>query len=150
MTQGLAEFRRALSDIKAAVEVATKAIVVEGSHLLEATAKANFAGSHKRGAKHVGGTMPNVVTGALRASIYVQGPSSTGLGTYSADVGPSTVYARAIELGQTTHHAFGGAGGHDGVAVIPAFPYFGPAYDVVVPKYPDIAARRWGEAISGR
>lgn len=143
MTTGLPEFRRALSQIKADVEKATEAIVVEGAHLLEATAKANFAGSHSRKERHVGGSMPNVVTGAARASIYVQGPTKSGLGAYSADIGPSTVYSRALELGQISHHAWG----HPATIHIPGYPYFGPAYDVVAPQYPDIAARRWGEAI---
>lgn len=130
--------------MKAKVEVATKAIVTEGSHLLEATAKANFAGSHSRKERHVGGPMPNVVTGAARASIYVLGPTPSGLGTYSADVGPSVVYGRALELGQISHHAWG----HPAVVPIPGYPYFGPAVDVVEPQYPDIAARHWGDAIS--
>jgi hypothetical protein len=49
--------------------------------------------------RHIGpsGSGPNVITGALKRSISTR--VRVGFGTYIAEVGPSVVYARAVELG---------------------------------------------------
>ena len=47
--------------------------------------------------RHVGGEGPNTVTGTLKRSIRTQ--VRYGFGTYVAEVGASTIYARAVEQG---------------------------------------------------
>lgn len=49
--------------------------------------------------KHIGpsGSGPNVITGALKRSINTR--VRVGFGTYIAEVGPTVLYARAVELG---------------------------------------------------
>lgn len=47
--------------------------------------------------RHVGGPFPNTVTSALKDSIRTN--VRTGFGTYIAEVGAYTIYARAVEQG---------------------------------------------------
>ena len=47
--------------------------------------------------KHVGGSGPNTVTGNLKRSIKTT--FVVGLGTYTAEVGPTMIYARQVEKG---------------------------------------------------
>ena len=86
---------------------------------IEAEAKKNFQGTHKRGGRHVPNSTggPNVVTGALRRSINTE--IRKGFGTYEAKVFPTMIYARAVELGLSN-----GA----------RYPYLMPAARKVAPK----------------
>jgi hypothetical protein len=47
--------------------------------------------------KHVGGSGPNTVTGNLKRSIKTT--YRVGLGVYTAEVGPTMIYARQVEKG---------------------------------------------------
>ena len=47
--------------------------------------------------KHVGGSGPNTVTGNLKRSIKTT--YRAGLGVYTAEVGPTMIYARQVEKG---------------------------------------------------
>lgn len=71
------------------------ALVVEG----QAKRNAN-TGAHKKGQGHIPGTGPgpNIVTGNLVNKIVAQKPIK-GFKSYSAIVGSSAEYARAVELG---------------------------------------------------
>ena len=66
---------------------------------IEAEAKKNIQGTHKRGTPRVGNATggPNNVTGALRRSIHTE--IRKGFGVYAASVFPTMVYSRALELG---------------------------------------------------
>ena len=67
---------------------------------IERQAKKNAdTGTHPRGQGHIPGTGPgpNRVTGTLINSI--QTTVTKGFGTYTAVVGPTVIYARAVELG---------------------------------------------------
>jgi hypothetical protein len=68
---------------------------------VEREAKLNAAqgGTHARGVKTsaVPGSGPARVTGALQRSIHTE--VRKGFGTYEADVFPTMVYSRAVELG---------------------------------------------------
>lgn len=69
--------------------------------VIERDAKKNAStGQHKRGEGHIPGTGPgpNIVTGALRRSIQTT-MTRKGFGTYTAEVYPTMIYARAVELG---------------------------------------------------
>lgn len=127
---GMAEFRKGLDAFVARENTATKGAVAAGAHVIEAAAKAHFSGSHAKGMPHVGGPDPNVVSGTLRRSIHVEGPTQQGLFTFTAKVGPSTVYARAIELGLRQNRNV-------------RYPYFGPGFADAMPKVREIMTAAW-------
>ncbi len=129
---GVGDFRHAMEVMVAAAAAASMLAVGEAALAIEAEAKANFSGSHRKGQPHVGGNKPNVVTGTLRRSIHVEGPLATHDGA-TATVGPSMIYGRRVELG------FKGS---------TAYPYFQPGVDKVTPRIAEIAARQWAAAIA--
>lgn len=108
------------------LEMAVSYAVSQTALAVEAQAKRNFQGAHSRRgnswvpAGHIPGSpdFPNVRTGNLRRSITTT--VREGLGSYSAVVGPTMVYARAVELG----NGRGGAG----------YPYMEPAYRMMKPQ----------------
>ena len=109
-----------LKDVLAAIDGAAEKIE-QGAQLgvmrvglaVERQAKLNFQGtrsyqkrvSKKTGnpwlkitpPKHVGGSGPNTVTGNLKRSIKTT--YRVGLGVYTAEVGPTMIYARQVEKG---------------------------------------------------
>jgi len=108
-----------LKDILAAID-GTAEKIAQGAQLgimrvglaVERQAKLNFQGTRsykKRVSKngrayivtdpprHVGGSGPNTVTGNLKRSIKTTYRS--GLGVYTAEVGPTMIYARQVEKG---------------------------------------------------
>lgn len=136
MLLGVAEFERALKKVAAQADLAARRNVVEAAATLEKLAKANFEGHHKKGQPHEGGDRPNVVSGALRRSIHHTPYVRLGFALYTTRVGPSTVYARSVELGN-----YPGAN---------AYPYFGPAYDETRARFPSIATANWNRFMLGR
>ena len=108
-----------LKDVLAAIDGAAEKIE-QGAQLgimrvglaVERQAKLNFQGTRsyeKRTSKngrpylvvtpknHVGGSGPNTVTGNLKRSIKTT--YRVGLGVYTAEVGPTMIYARQVEKG---------------------------------------------------
>lgn len=82
------------------VDGAAKAGVMAVAFAVQKQAKINaFTGKHRPGEGHIPGTGPgpNVGTGLLRRSISVK--QRKGFGSYVASVGPTAVYARAVEQG---------------------------------------------------
>jgi hypothetical protein len=108
-----------LQDVLAAIDGAADKIeqgaqlgIMRAGLQIERQAKLNFQGTRtyekrvsKSGRpwlkitppKHVGGSGPNTVTGNLKRSIKTTYRS--GLGTYTAEVGPTMIYARQVEKG---------------------------------------------------
>jgi hypothetical protein len=115
------------------LEEAVEYAIAQTGFAIEAQAKRNFQGSHSRKGKswvpgkHIPGSpdYPNVRTGSLRRSIRTT--VRKGLGTYTADVGPTMVYSRAVELGN-------GRGGR-------GYPYIEPAYREMKPRVNEIFRR---------
>lgn len=131
---GIKEFKEALDLAEKNIDKASAAALLELAALAESKAKGGFSGSHARGQPHVGGPQPNVVTGNLRRSITRTAVQRTGPGEYMTRVYPSTVYARAVELGNPRTGSR-------------AFPYFGPAMKVVRANANDILIRAWSKYI---
>mgnify|MGYP005819863605 CR=1 FL=1 len=127
---GAGDARRAIERWVARTDTATRAAVSAAAHEIEAAAKSHFSGTHRKGQPHEGGPEPNVVTGTLRRSIIVEGPTSAGAFTWAAKVGPTTVYARAIELGLRQA---------PGVS----YPYFGPGVADALPRVGEIFRAAW-------
>lgn len=93
---------RALSDIADLPNRArrgARAVVAAGQAILVREAQAGFSGAHAKGAPHVGGDQPNVVTGDLRRSIRMFPPMEVATLTFAGKVGPTMIYGRAVELG---------------------------------------------------
>jgi hypothetical protein len=130
---GFAQAAGALTRINAGVELAGKRNVDDASAYLIREAMANFEGAHRKGEPHVGGKKPNVVTGNLRRSILANTAERLGPGRYSRDVGPTAIYARAIELGRE---------GHNG-----AYPYFAPAVIQLRQYMPALVSENWAKYV---
>ena len=91
---------QALKNKVAKADGAAKAGVMAVAFAVQKPAKINaFTGKHLPGEGHIPGTGPgpNVGTGLLRRSISIK--QRQGFGTYIASVGPTAVYARAVEQG---------------------------------------------------
>lgn len=131
---GVSEFRAAVAAMDAAISAGSREIVSLAAARVIADAQANFVGSHRKGAPHVGGDKPNVVSGTLRRSIRGDGMRMDALGSWTTRVGPQTVYARAIELGNPHSHSG-------------AYPYFGPAVLKNRGLITAIAIGAWSKAI---
>lgn len=131
--KGIKEFEAAITAIVSAAEKATGDAVAEAAHLVEAKAKSNASGRPG----------PNVVTGTLRRSIYVEGPKSVGMG-YSAKVGPSVIYARRIELG---YQGTDSLGRHYDQ---PAYPFLKPGLDAARDEISSIFEKHWAASMEAR
>jgi phage gpG-like protein len=121
---GVTQLNRALEGMVASLNRATRAATAQASHLLEREIKKTLAtSSHPRGTPTPSspGEPPSLVTGTLRRSITVKGPTPLGMGRWEAQVGPTAVYGRIQELGGVT--------GRGGATELPPRPYVRPAYE---------------------
>lgn len=126
---GFAQAAGALTRLSAGSELAARASVNDASAYLIREAMANFEGAHSKGQPHVGGNKPNVVTGNLRRSILADSIETLRPGYYARDVGPTALYARAVELGREGHSA--------------AYPYFAPAVIQLRQYMPSLVTENW-------
>ena len=130
---GWSAFSAAIDRVVVEADAASKAIVSEGAAAIEKASKQNFSGTHKKGKPHVGGDLPNVVTGSLRRSIRHDPVRKVGFGTWGTTVGPTMVYGRRVELG------FNGSKG---------YPFFDPAVKANGDRLREIAEKHWREALT--
>lgn len=133
---GLDAFQDGVRRTYEAFDVAARATAIEAVAWVEAKAKDNFEGSHKRGEPHVGGLRPNIVTGNLRRSITHTPMRKVGHGHYQSTVGPTAVYGRRVQLGWSA------ADGTPGHQVTRAFPYM-PEAPETAQHLNEIALRHW-------
>lgn len=127
--KGLGKIEATFDRIHAETQAANRTIVVQSAAVIEAAAKANFSGSHKKGQPHVGGDKPNVVTGTLRRSITHDPVQYNRDGAWTR-VGPTVVYARSVEI---TH----------------GYAYFEPAVRHTERQVEEIAHRVWSRVWKG-
>ena len=136
---GVAEFRRALDDMVARTNVATRQAVVTGGHLVEAETKKALSGtggaSGPQGRDSRGrftrvehspsppGSPPSLQTGTLRRSIKVTTPESKSATGWTISVGPTAIYGRIQEL-------CGYTGAYD--SYLPPRPYLEPSLKKVI------------------
>jgi phage gpG-like protein len=121
---GVAQLTRALEGMVASLNSATRTATAQAAHLLEREIKKTLAtSSHPRGTPTPSspGEPPSLVTGTLRRSITVKGPTPLGFARWEAQVGPTAVYGRIQELGGVT--------GRGGATELPPRPYVRPAYE---------------------
>lgn len=81
--------------------------------------------------------LTHVVSGTLRRSWHVTVAGNT------AEVGPTTVYARRQELG------FAGADSLGRVYDTPGWPYVKPAFEATLPRIQQYAEQAYADAIGG-
>lgn len=86
---GVREFVAALDRMSTAMTEAGGPAVAAAAKVLQAEAKAQASGRPG----------PNVISGDLRSSIVIDGPSRRTPWSWEALVGPTTRYGRRIELG---------------------------------------------------
>jgi hypothetical protein len=106
VVRNLADVLKSIEGLEDKIEKAAQLGVAMAGLAIEREAKINAnngvrvrQGNKIIPPKHIGpsGSGPNVITGALKRSITTR--VRVGFGTYIADVGPTVVYARAVELG---------------------------------------------------
>ena len=122
--EGVREAIAALTRIELRLDAATLAATRAAAHQIEAKTKRKLTTySHARGeaTNSPTGQPPALVTGTLRRSVKVTGPTWTGKG-WQAEIGPTAVYSRIQELGGVT--------GHD--STLPPRPYLTPAFHELV------------------
>lgn len=138
---GVNEAIAAFREMDQRVDIATMKTTIQVGAELEARAKANFEGAHRRGQPRVpnADNKPNIVTGTLRRSIRATTTGRIAAG-YTISVGPSTVYGRRVELG------FKGTDSMGRNYNQPAYPYFGPAVREVRLRATEIATLNWAAA----
>ena len=89
------------------------------------------------------GAPPALITGRLRSSFQIAGPTSDGAGVWMSVMGPTTVYARIQELG--------GVAGRGHRSRLPARPYLRPAVESALQsgQILDGFVRAWARALHG-
>lgn len=143
---GITELKRALEAMAARIEAATPFAVLAATALVEGKARENLARtSHARGTPtpSAPGQPPSRITGRLRSSFEVLGPTPAGSGAWRSVLGPTAVYARIQELG--------GQAGRGRSVTLPARPYLRPAFEESVhdPAFIGVFTQFWGRAITG-
>lgn len=143
---GIEELKAALTAMAARVEAATPLAVEQATALLEGKARSNLSRySHQRGTPTPSppGEPPALITGRLRSSFEVLGPTPAGSAAWMMLLGPTMPYARIQELGGVT--------GRGHATTLPARPYFRPAIEELAhdPEFLGVFTRTWARAITG-
>jgi phage gpG-like protein len=124
---GVHELMAAIEGLAGSLSTATRTATAQASHLLEREIKhALSTSSHPPGTPtpSAPGEPPSLITGTLRRSITVKGPTPLGLGRWEAQIGPTAVYGRIQELGGVT--------GRGGATELPPRPYVRPSFEKLV------------------
>lgn len=155
---GVSSLIAAIEAIKPRIDAATRAATKETGNRLQTDARANFSGSHAPGWHHVGGDKPNTVSGHLQQSIMFLRPvTQTAPGRYTTKIGPTAIYSRVIELGDTIHgnpllawwDAQEARWQRRHQVTVPPRPFFTPARMSLAPKMESIFYAAWREAWHG-
>jgi hypothetical protein len=133
-------FMASMDALIASVDTATGRAVTLGAQVIEKTSKESFGPAHSKGTPKSSDKAQSV-TGTLRRSIHMTGVSSLGGGTWRAQVAPSTVYARRVELG---FHGADSIGRHFDQS---AYPFMRPGLDKARDELPAIFEATWNAAI---
>lgn len=123
---GLDEVMAALNGISERLDAGVEEAVWQAAALAEGKARALLSSSsHQAGTPtpSAPGDPPSLITGRLRSSFEMLGPTAAGAATWGAVLGPTAVYARIQELGGVT--------GRGHATVLPARPYVRPAAEAL-------------------
>lgn len=141
---GIPELTAALDAMGGRLDTATRVAVSQAAALAEGKARAELSrSSHARGTPtpSAPGEPPSLITGRLRGSFHVVGPTAAGAAAWMSVLGPTAVYARIQELGGETGR------GHR--TVLPPRPYVRPAAESLRrdPVLMELFVRAWRAAI---
>lgn len=137
--RGVAEAIAGVEHKVAAMHAASRLATGQALHLIERNAKAELTTSSHRADERtpsMPGEPPSLVTGNLRRSITVTGPTKVGPAGWRGQVGPTAIYGRIQELG-----------GRAGRTTLPARPYLAPAFAESLPEIRAIFKRAYTTAI---
>lgn len=141
MPNDLEGFAAAMDEV-AAITGRIQAVSPQGlmraAHFVEAAAKRLLSlTSHSAGTPtpSLPGQPPSLISGALRRSVQVQGPTQDG-DDWKVTVGPTIVYGRIQELG--------GRAGNG--AILPSRPYMAPAWAALPARLQSIMEDTWRDA----
>lgn len=142
---GISEVISALRAMGERAAAATPQAVVAGQAVIEGRARAALSRySHPPGTPTPAppGGPPALVTGRLRSSFDLAGPTQQGVGVWRSVMGPTAVYARIQELG--------GRAGRNHASVLPARPYLRPSVEEALHSGLVRAqfVQAWGRAIT--
>lgn len=143
---GISDLIAALGGMAARIEAATPVAVETAQAVIEGEARAALSRySHQPGTPTPAppGGPPAIVTGRLRSSFMLAGPTARGTGVWMSTMGPTMPYARIQELG--------GQAGRNGSATLPARPYLKPAFEAAARtgRLSQVFIRAWGAAVAG-
>ena len=122
---GVKEAMSAVEGMVERIDALTRGAVAAGAHLIEAAGKKETP----------------VDTGTLRRSWFVEGPIGLGLGSYLARIGPTTAYARRVDLG------FSGSDSMGRTYHQPPNPYAERGYKAAMPAVNALFRDAWATAI---
>jgi hypothetical protein len=111
-----------LNQIPAEIDKGAERAAYEMGNTLTTLSKREIQGRRKEGEKAVAGRPPKNRTGNLRRSIKAE-YRRKGFGTYTAEVGPTIIYGRSVELGGIYAPA-----SWRGTSAMAGFPYMQPAF----------------------
>ena len=142
---GKGGFKLSLDEVVLAIQQATFEGLLAGAEEVVKAARLQFNGQHPPGtARTAGGNRPQSVSENLKGSIHRTGmPNEVTRGVWTAEVGPTMVYARRIELG------FKGADSLGRVYNQRPYPYMRPGLRVASPNVRGILANRWRSVLAG-
>lgn len=126
-----------MAGIVVKIDLASGDGVGDAAHYLEGQIRQELSRtSHPRGTPTPSppGAPPSLISGALRRSAQVEGPTRTGRGQWSSKVGMEIVYAAVQEQG----------GGNN----LPARPYMAPALATSLPAMGALIERAWAGALN--
>ena len=114
--------KRAVENAGKEIDLSAKAARDEMMNALIQLSKEEIKGRRPKGQKAIAGQPPMNRTGNLRRSIKGE-PSRQGFASYSAIVGPTIVYGRAVEMGGEYAPP-----SWRGTSAMKGFPYMQPAF----------------------
>jgi phage gpG-like protein len=139
---GIDELARALQAMSTRVEAVTPDAIVTAQALIAGEARAALSRySHQRGTPTPAppGGPPALISGRLRSSFDLAGPTFAGAGVWTSVMGPTVPYARVQELG--------GRAGH---SELPARPYLRPSAEKLLHsgRIAAVFTRAWTQALA--
>lgn len=142
---GLDEAIAALQGIAARIAAVTPAAIETGQALVEGEARAalsRYSHQPRTPTPAPAGGPPALVTGRLRSSFEIAGPTSEGASVWVAVLGPTAPYARVQELG--------GATGRGHAVQLPPRPYLEPAARSVLEsgRLVEVFVSAWTKALT--
>jgi len=123
ITTNLSLFKKDYEGVIRTLDYGVRLARDEMAHALEQLAKHEIKGKRAKGEKATAGEPPKNRTGNLRRSI-TSVKKREGFGMYSAEVGPTMKYSRAVEEGGKSAPP-----SWHGTTAMRGFPYMKPAWD---------------------